>query len=130
MKFNNAIHILMLVLFSAFTQVAQADIKTVAPETLLELIQKQQAPLILDVRSANEFAQGHISGAINISYELLTEEQQLNAYKDREIIIYCRSGRRAQIASKILQDKGFKQLTELNGDMLEWQKKHYPVAFF
>ena len=127
MKLNNIIQVLTLVLFSAF---AQANIKSIEPQTVLKLIQKQQAPLILDVRSAEEFYQGHIPGAINISYELLPENQQLNTYKEQDIIIYCRSGRRAQIASKILQEKGFKKLIDLNGHMTAWQERHYPLALF
>ena len=127
MKFNYVLQILTLVLFSTF---AQANIKTIEPQTVLKLIETQQAPLILDVRSAEEFYQGHIPGAINISYELLPENQQLNAYKKQDIIIYCRSGRRAQIASQVLQKNGFKQLIDLNGHMIAWQQLHYPLALF
>ena len=124
MKFNKIIQTLTLVLFSAF---AQANIKSIEPQTVLQLIQKQQAPVILDVRSAEEFAQGHIPGAINISYEALSKNQLLNAYKEQDIVIYCRSGRRALIASKVLQAKGFKQLIDLNGHMIAWQQLHYPL---
>ena len=126
-NFNHVLQILTLVLFSTF---AQANSKTIEPQAVLQLIQKQQAPLILDVRSAEEFAQGHIPGAINISYQSLPQNQQLNAYKEQDIVIYCRSGRRAQIASKVLQDKGFKQLIDLKGHMIAWQKLHYPLALF
>ena len=126
-NFNHMLQLLILVLFSTF---AQANSKTIEPQTVLKLIQKQQAPLILDVRSAEEFAQGHIPGAINISYQSLPQNQQLNAYKEQDIVIYCRSGRRAQIASKVLQEKGFKQLIDLKGHMIAWQKLHYPLALF
>ena len=125
MKIKHAFQILTLVLFSTF---AQANNKTVEPQTVLKMIEAQQTPLILDVRSAEEFHQGHIPGAINISYEKLPQDQQLNAYKEQDIIIYCRSGRRAQIASQVLQEKGFKQLITLNGHMIAWQQLHYPLA--
>lgn len=127
MKSNHVLQILILVLFSTF---AQANIKTIEPQTVLKLIETQQAPLILDVRSEKEFYQGHIPGAINISYEKLAKNQQLNAYKEQDIVIYCRSGRRAQIAMQVLQDKGFTQLIDLNGDMIAWQQLHYPLALF
>ena len=127
MKFNHLLQVLTLVLFSTF---AQANIRTIEPQAVLKLIETQQAPVILDVRSAEEFYQGHIPGAINISYELLPENQQLNAFKEQDIVIYCRSGRRAQIASKILQEKGFKKLIDLNGHMIAWQQLHYPLALF
>lgn len=126
-NFNHVLQILTLVLFSTF---AQANSKTIEPQAVLQLIQKQQAPLILDVRSAEEFAQGHIPGAMNIAYENLPENQQLNAYKKQDIILYCRSGKRAQIASKMLQEQGFKKLFELNGHLLAWQQLHYPLTLF
>ena len=127
MKFNKIIQILTLVLFTTF---AQANIKTIQPQTMLKLIEKQQAPLIIDVRSAEEFYQGHIPGARNIDYKLLSKSQQLNAYKEKDIVLYCHSGRRAQIASQILQEKGFNQLITLQGNMIEWQQLHYPLAYF
>lgn len=127
MKFKNIINVLTLVLFST---IAQANVKTIEPQTVLQLINNKQAPLILDVRTAQEFAQGHIQGAINISYDLLPKSHELDAYKEKEIIIYCRSGRRAQVASKILQKKGFKQLSDLNGSLIAWQQLHYPLVIF
>jgi rhodanese-related sulfurtransferase len=127
MKFNHVFQILTLVLFSSF---AQANNSSIGPEKVLQLIQNKQAPLILDVRSAQEFAQGHIPGAINIAYQLLPDSPQLNAYKDQDIVIYCRSGRRAQIASQILQKKGFERLIDLRGSMIAWQKLNYPLALF
>jgi phage shock protein E len=127
MNLNNMIALLILVLFSTF---AQADIKTIEPQNVLKLIETHQAPLILDVRSAKEFDQGHIPGAINISYQDLSKSQKLNAYKELDIIIYCRSGRRARIAANILQEKGFKKLYDLHGSIIAWQKLNYPLALF
>ena len=127
MKFTHVLQLLILVLFSTF---AQANAKSVNPQTVLQLIQDKQAPLILDVRTAGEFAQGHVPGAINISYELLPASHQLDNNKEQDIIIYCHSGRRAKIASQILQKKGFKQLISLNGNMIAWQKLNYPLALF
>lgn len=124
MKFNKKATALTLLLLSTFVQ---ADIQTIEPQTVLKLIEKQQAPLILDVRSEAEFEQGHIQGAVNIPYDRLQENQQLNAYKEQQIIIYCRSGRRAEIASKLLQEKGFKRLLDLNGDIIAWKKLNYPL---
>lgn len=127
MKFNHIIQILTLVLFTTF---AQAHTKTIEPQTILKLIQNNQAPLILDVRSTTEFYKGHIPGAININYQLLSKSQALNNYKKQDIVIYCRSGRRAKIAAEILQEKGFNQLIALNGNMIEWQHRNYPLALF
>lgn len=127
MKF---IHMLQLLTLALFTSIAQANVKSVEPHTVLKLIEAQQAPLILDVRTAKEFAHGHIPGAVNISYDLLMASQALDEYKDSPIIIYCRTGRRAQVAAQILQKKGFTQLSDINGSMIAWQQLQYPIAMF
>jgi phage shock protein E len=54
-----------------------ANAQQISPQQLLELIELQQAPTILDVRSEKEFQQGHIQGAINISYEQLEVKSNL-----------------------------------------------------
>lgn len=123
MRFCRSINFIIL-LISTF---AQAGIKQIEPQALFKLMEKQQVPLIIDVRSKDEFKQGHLQGAINIPYDSLFEYKQLDAYKAQEIIVYCRSGRRAQVASNVLQDKGFNKLADLNGHLLLWQKLKYPL---
>ena len=125
MKINYIISLIILVLFTIF---AQAAVKSIKPQEVLKLLQNKQAPLILDVRSEQEFIDGHIEGAVNISYDLLIEKNEaLTAYKERDIIVYCRSGRRTQIAYKILQEQGFTKLIDLNGHLILWNKRNYPL---
>ena len=126
MRVTNFFKLLPLLLFSVFVN---ANGKQMEPQALVRLLQKQQAPFILDVRSAQEYQQGHIQGAINISYDLLEANSQLIAtHKDKPIIVYCRSGKRAQRAEQILQRKGFTQLIDLKGHMNLWQQRGYPLA--
>ena len=126
MRVTNFFKLLPLLLFSLF---ANANVQQIEPQALVRLLQKQQAPLILDVRSAQEYQQGHIKGAINISYDLLAANSQLiDAHKGKPMIVYCRSGKRAQHAEQILQKKGFTQLIDLRGHMNLWQQRGYPLA--
>jgi rhodanese-related sulfurtransferase len=126
MRVKLFLKLLPLLLFSSVTK---ADIQQITPQLLLTLLQKQQAPLILDVRSQQEYQHGHIEGAVNISYDQLeTQSALLNDYKQQPIIVYCRSGRRAQVAYQILQQQGFSQLVDLQGHMNLWQQKQYPLA--
>ncbi len=126
MNLKYILKLLPLLLFSAFSQ---ATIQQVEPQVLLKLIQDQQAPLILDVRTQQEYQQGHIHGAINIAYDQLeTKNELLKDYKNKAIVIYCRSGRRAQVAYKTLQKKGFKQLIDLKGHMILWEQRQYPLV--
>jgi len=76
---------------------------------------------ILDVRSAGEFAQGHVPGAINIPHDQLAARVgELDAASDGPIVVYCKSGRRAGMAISVLQDEGFDDLIHLDGDMQAW----------
>jgi|GEM_PF-363092 rhodanese-related sulfurtransferase len=70
--------------------------------------------LLLDVRTPEEFVSGHIRGSVNIAVEEL--EQRLSEIpRDQMVIVYCRSGRRSEIASGILSTAGYTQIRDLGG---------------
>ena len=84
--------------------------------------------LLIDVRTPQEYADGHIPGALNMPHEAIGDYvEQLNDAKDKPIIIYCRSGRRAQIAMQMLEQKQFTGISHLEGDMLGWTEAGLPV---
>lgn len=65
----------------------------------------------LDVRTAAEFSGGHVDGAINIPVEEIEQRwQELAPYRDRPMVVYCRSGRRSGIAIDVLRAQGFQLL--------------------
>ena len=69
---------------------------------------------ILDVRTGEEFAAGHLQGAVNIPYDVI--EQNRDALPEntaRRIVVYCRSGRRSAIAASTLQKMGYTNLSDL-----------------
>ncbi|UAL45415.1 rhodanese-like domain-containing protein [Shewanella inventionis] len=67
-----------------------------------------QNATLIDVRTAEEFAAGHIEGAINIPFEnIVTELAKLNIAKNTEVVLYCRSGRRSGIAQDALIEQGY-----------------------
>lgn len=84
---------------------------------------------ILDVRTAQEYAEGHIEGALNIDVKddrfLQTAEQQLS--KENTIAVYCRSGKRSASAAALLADKGYK-VVNLEGGIMAWQQHHMPTT--
>ncbi len=72
--------------------------------------------LLLDVRTPEEFATGHLEGAINISHDSIASNvAMIEQYKDKEILVYCRSGRRSAIAIESLKQLGFTALTDGGG---------------
>lgn len=76
--------------------------------------------IILDVRRADEFAEGHIPGAINVANEdILSVEPAELTDKNQVIYVYCRSGRRSKEASAKLADLGYTNIIEIGG-ILDW----------
>lgn len=84
--------------------------------------------VILDVRKADEFAEGHITGAILIDQfqSDFLELAQAKLPKDKTIAIYCRSGRRSANAAEKLADIGYK-CVNLKGGILAWKEANMPV---
>ena len=75
---------------------------------------------IVDARTEEEFAEGHIPGAILIpEYEIADRAQSELPDKDQLILVYCRSGRRSKIASQALADLGYTNVKEFGG-IIDW----------
>jgi phage shock protein E len=84
--------------------------------------------VILVVRTPEEFAAGHVPGARNIPHDQLPNRlAELAGAKNKEIVVYCRSGRRSEMAIDTLSSQGFERLLHLDGDMIKWQQEHRPV---
>jgi len=85
-------------------------------------------PYILDVRSAREFARGHIEGANLLPIrEFQYRVNELAPHKEEPIFIYCRSGNRSTVAAKILLDQGFERVYNLRYGIIEWAREGLPV---
>jgi rhodanese-related sulfurtransferase len=70
--------------------------------------------IIIDVRATDEFAAGHLEGAINYNVEDGTLEQALpNLDPKADYVVYCRSGRRSAIAVDLMKENGFAQIANL-----------------
>ncbi len=82
------------------------------------------APLILDVRTPEEFADGHVPGAVLIPHDQL-EARIAELGAPREIVVYCRSGRRSGLAEPILEKNGFR-VHQLEGSWQAWQAAGLP----
>lgn len=105
----------------------QARYREVSSNEAAELIKNEQ-PIILDVRTPGEYSRGHLQNSVLIPVQKLQVRLgDLAAYKDREILIYCATGNRSTVASKILIDNGFKQIANMRGGIYDWSKKNYPV---
>ncbi|HOK39749.1 MAG TPA: rhodanese-like domain-containing protein [bacterium] len=89
----------------------------------IELI-KNDSPLILDVRTKKEYEQGHIKNSKLIPIdELQNRINEIENYKDKKILVYCRSGRRSKIALELLKNKGFRYIYNLKYGIIDWNEK-------
>jgi rhodanese-related sulfurtransferase len=106
----------------------QTSYREVSSSEAAEFIQNEH-PIILDVRTPNEYKRGHLHNSVLIPVqELQNRYQELGTDKDREILIYCATGNRSTVASKILIDNGFKHIVNMRGGIYDWSKKSYPVT--
>lgn len=111
----------MVLLFPTWSTPCYAQVTDIAQFDLMQRINANRAGLILDVRSPEEYAEGHVPGAINIPHDQLAARlAEISAHKDRDIVLYCRSGGRVGIAAGILQAAGFSKIFHLAGDMGGW----------
>lgn len=100
---------------------------TVSPEQVAQQIKDPKtAPFVLDVRTPEEFAEGHVPGAKNIPVAEIAE-RAAEVPKDRPVVVYCRSGARVKRANAILRERGYANLVEMEGSMLAWDAAQLPV---
>ena len=122
---------LAAVLAVALASAAWADeASLIEPQALAERVASSDPQLlVLDVRSAAEFAEGHIPGAVNIPHDVIGERvAELGPSGDRDIVVYCRSGRRSALAIETLKTAGFSRLFHLDGDYLRWSGERRTIV--
>ncbi len=89
---------------------------------------KDTSIFILDVRTPAEYQEGRIPGAVLIPvYELADRARELNAYKNKPLFVYCRSGNRSIVAIQILTKQGFKNIFHLNRGIKSWINEDLPL---
>lgn len=85
--------------------------------------------LVLDVRTPVEYDAGHVDNAMNIPHDRLeTSLSRIQKYAAAPVVVYCKSGRRAEMAIETLSKAGFTDLHHLSGDFEAWSAAGYPVA--
>ena len=106
---------------------AAAAVAPMSQEALLEHQSRHPDHLfVLDVRTPQEYAEGHVPGAVNVPYDQLAS-RLAEVPKDKDVVLYCKSGRRAGIAADVLAANGYMRLSHLEGDMPAWIAKGRPV---
>lgn len=95
--------------------------KQITPLEAKEIMDSEKDFLVLDVREKDEYESGHIPGAVLIPYtEIENKAEEIITDKNKQILVYCRSGRRSKIASESLAKLGYTDVKEFGG-IIDWQ---------
>lgn len=102
--------------------------RAVTPQELVNLVNRDGA-VVIDVRDAKEFAQGHIVDAVNVPHTALgTRVGELNKYKSKPVVIACKMGQHAGPAGTVLRKAGFENVARLKGGVTGWLNDNLPVV--
>jgi rhodanese-related sulfurtransferase len=107
---------------------AKAAVKVVTAEDVKAAIDKKEKAVFLDVRDPGEYTAGHLPGSINVSrgtleFNIWTKVSDQNA----KIYVYCKTTGRSALATKALNDLGYKNAVLMDAQFEDWIKKGYPV---
>ncbi len=115
-----AVIVTLLFLTGCAAAPTEAVYRQISMHEAVRMMAQEEDYIILDVRRADEFAAGHIPGAIHVANESIgTVEIPELPDKDQLILVYCRSGRRSKEASQKLADLGYTNIVEFGG-ILDW----------
>jgi len=89
----------------------------------------EKTPLILDVRTPREFQGGHLQGAVLLPVQDLQRRiGELSDHKERPVFVYCRTGNRSTVASKLLVDAGHREVVNLRRGIVDWERRGMKVV--
>jgi len=128
-----------LVLFAALLVIAALIIKTEVGLRLSNIqhlnvneavrLMNNEDTVILDVRENREYAEGHIRNAIHIPLSALPKRiNELEKYRNKTILAYCRSGNRSSQACRILNKQGFEKVCNMAGGIMGWSSANLPLT--
>jgi phage shock protein E len=123
-KYIFIVIVVVLLILGGIFIFMKRDTKPVAvqlPNTLSAKIVTEGSQLI-DVRTPEEYAAGHAKGSINIPITTIQNGDLTKISKDKPVYLYCRTGHRAGLVKTILEQNGYKNVTNLGG-LADWQKQ-------
>jgi len=125
--------LMLLIVFSGILPtlaetVSSTMYESISVNTAYQMIKEDSFAVILDVRYPCEYNLGHLYDAILIPYdELETRRGELDQHKSDNILVYCKSGYRSQIACEILANHNFTKVYNMLGGILAWIEDGYPI---
>lgn len=121
---------------SDFIQEARACIEEISADDLADLLDEDDAPLLIDTREPYEYAERHIPGALLIPRGVLESAadphnarrvEALHGARERAVVLYCDTGARSALGTAVLQDMGFADVRNLAGGLKLWDAEDLEV---
>ena len=118
--------LLMATIIGACSQ-GESDAPEIPPQELVARLTAEASPVVLDVRTPQEYAAGHVPGALNVPHKALPDRlAEVLGFRDREVVLYCERGKRSDMARAVLLEAGFTSVQHLQGHMVEWRRQRLP----
>ena len=133
MKFNTIISssliAITLFFYSCSNSVSQDASKILQAKEYAIKLKETGNAFLLDVRTSEEFASGHLKNATNINiYDDNFNDQIAKIDKQKTIFVYCKGGGRSAQAASQLRNTGFKNVFDLNGGIMAWDNENLPIV--
>lgn len=117
----------LVVLVTYESRIRATGFAAISSQDLIRLM--NQGALVLDIRKAEEFASGHVSGAKQLpSDQILTAGDNFKRFKEKPVVVYDESGSLAAAAVRQLNHQGFTKAFSLRGGFAGWRAEHLPVT--
>lgn len=101
---------------------------SLSPQQLVNRVNQDDA-VVVDLRDAKEYKEGHIVDALNIPHAKLADKMaELEPYRNRPLVLVCKIGQHSGAAGKALRAKGFEDVSRLRGGMVEWSNSQLPLV--
>lgn len=115
--------VLILIISLATINGKDRNYQKITPEDAKKMLEKNDDVFLIDVRTKEEYNEKHIEGSILVPLDVLEEKiDEVVKDKNKEIIVYCRSGRRSKKAANILLELGYNNVYDLGG-IINWPYK-------
>lgn len=123
--------VMILVWFFLVGMIINSFLKSggdISPQQTVQLMSHEAGSIIVDVREDKEYSSGHIKNSIHIPLSALSSRlDELKKYKEKNVILGCRSGSRSGRACGMLKKKGFAKVHNLRGGILAWENDNLPM---
>lgn len=112
-------------MFSLFSN----TLPQITAESIKRAMDNRENFVILDVRTRDEYQEGHIKGSILLPVDEVKEKvTKILSDKDQKLYIYCRSGGRSAKAASEMKKLGYTNVHNMQGGMMAWENKGFPIV--